>query len=211
MFTRSGNVCQLFLNGDYCPFFPGIKYCIITLQMVVKHSRLSVLSYSGPRRVFTYKNNLYINMIQKLIADSRGLKANFRCKNTEMKMESQTFFLKKLKVTFRSLKNPFSSISVKKDSRGGSITSLPPAPILNRTGGNPPKILFNRSSGNPPTANFESNKRKSSPCLKQQGMISALLRGAKPIASLDQENCAIMEVSYKKIYCVHLRHEPKSE
>ena len=149
MFTRSGNVCQLFLNGDYCPSIPGIKYCIIALQMVVKHLRLSVLSYSGPRRVFTYKNNLYINMIQKLIADSRGLKANFRCKNTEMKMESQTFFLKKLKVTFRSLKNPFSSISVKKDSRGGSITSLPPAPILNRTGGNSPKILFNQSSGNP--------------------------------------------------------------
>ena len=90
MFTRSGNVCQLFLNGDYCPsvlgnkmftrlanvsqsffnmathcpFVLGTKYCIIALQMVVKHLRLSVLSYSGPRRVFTYKNNLYINMIQ---------------------------------------------------------------------------------------------------------------------------------------------------
>ena len=98
---------NLFFNtATHCLFVLGIKYCIIALQMVVKHLRLSVLSYSGPRRVFTYKNNLYINMIQKLIADSRRLKAIFRCKNTEIKMESQTFFLKKLKVTIQVSEKP---------------------------------------------------------------------------------------------------------
>ncbi len=61
--------------------------------------------------------------------------------------------------------------------------SLPPAPILNRTGGNPPTILFNRSSGG--TLSFSKTTRHD----------SSLLRGAKPIASLDQENCATMEVS----------------
>ena len=100
-------------------------------------------------------------------------------------------FAKKNKKSINLLKSgdsqkPFSSITLKKDSREGFIVFTSSQGIV-------------QSSGNPPTANFESNERKSSPSLKQQGMISALLRGAKPIASLDQENCATMEVSYKKM------------
>ncbi len=74
-------------------------------------------------------------------------------------------------------RKPFSSITLKKDSREESIVLTSSQGIV------------------------QSIEREPSLSPKQQGMISALLRGAKPIASLDQENCATMEVGYKKIYC----------
>ncbi len=47
---------------------------------------------------------------------------------------------------------------------------------------------------------------------KAKGAIGEQIRKIKkiPLASQDQEDCATMEVRYKKSLAVHLRHEPKN-